>query len=371
VVRVVADGASVLSAQVWTILVGVQMTRALVTRSLKESEYPQWTRFVAGSSSGSVYALPSYLKVLCEATRGRFEIVGVFSGTELVGGMPLYLSRFASGWIASNRLLLYYHGPILRDYSTKVPSERTSRHLAVLGALETHLRGVRCLHLALHSRHPIQDVRVFSAAGWDVSPSYSYVVDIQDLDAAWARVHQNLRRLVERARAHDLVVTEDEDFQSFYRMHRDTHRRKGAPLYLKEPVFRRFFEHLRAQDLCRLYQARLPDGRSVAAQLVLTGPHPVTHTVSAAADAAHLSLGSTPFLRWGTFEALAALGYAANDLTDAALNDVTRFKSQLGGDLVNGWVITRPGGQIFALHRWGKQTIRRLRGLVGRLRRWR
>ncbi len=77
----------------------------------------------------------------------------------------------------------------------------------------------------------------------------------------------------------------------------------------------------------------MPDGRAAATQLVLLGDHPVTHSVCAGAEPEWQKLGTTPYLRWKVFEQLAELGYAADDLTDAALNPVTRFKSQLGAEL--------------------------------------
>ena len=80
----------------------------------------------------------------------------------------------------------------------------------------------------------------------------------------------------------------------------------------------------------------------VASQLVLVSGHPLSHTVSAAADPAHLNLGVSAFLRWHAFERLAALGSRMNDLTDAALNPVSKFKAQLGGDLVLCHVLEMP-----------------------------
>lgn len=344
------------------------MSTQLSIHTIAESDYPLWNQFVSNSPSGSIYALPAYLEVLCRVTNARFSIVGVFKGSELVGGMPLYFSRFGPGWITSNRLLLNYHSPVMREYSTSNPFERTSRRLAILHALQSHLRSVDCFHLQLQIRHPIEDVRPFLSAVWEVRLNYSYVVDIADLQAAWGRVHQNLRRLVDRATKQGLTLTDDADFESFYRLHIDTHRRKGAPIYLKEAAFRRYILALQAQNLCRLYHARLPDGTSVAAQLVLTGTHPVTHTVCAGADPAHLALGSTPFLRWKAFESLSALGFTGNDLTDAALSDVTRFKGQLGGELVLNWIVTRTGNRLFRLYRATSQQTQRIENLVKRLR---
>ena len=345
----------------------------LTTRPLEARDYPAWNRLIEAAPSGSIYAHPAYLEILSAATNGAFSIIGAFKGAELIGGVPLYRRRSRLGSVVSSRLLLYYHGPVVREYGTKVPSERTSKQLAVLQALEQHLRTLSCIHLHLQVRHPIFDLRPFLSAGWQVRPSYSYLVNIADIRTAWGRVDQNLRRLIGRAEKAGVVVTDDDDFESFYRLHLDTHRRKGAPVYLDRDAFHTLFRRLKALDFCRMFHARLPDGTSIASQLVLTGPHPVSHTVCAAADAAHLSIGATPFLRWKSFEALSALGYAANDLTDAALNDVTRFKSQLGGDLVTNWAVTRPVTVRYRLSLGisrsagiGRGVLRRAARLLGR-----
>jgi hypothetical protein len=171
-------------------------------------------------------------------------------------------------------------------------------------------------------------------------------------------MEQNLRRLVDRCTAQKVTVSEDDDFDAFFRLHSQVHDRKGADLYLPEKAFRGFFSRLRARGLARLYQARLPGGESVSAQLVLLGSHPVSHTACAATDAAHRRLGVTAFLRWEVFRRLADLGVAANDLTDAALNPVTHFKAQLGGDLRMGLWLEAPGSARFRAARVGHEAAR-------------
>jgi hypothetical protein len=100
---------------------------------------------------------------------------------------------------------------------------------------------------------------------------------------------------------------------------------------------------------------------------VLLNDHPVTHTVCAAADQEFLNLGATPFLRWKVFEDLSESGYKANDLTDAALNPVTRFKGQLGGDLESTYVLTSPGTFGYRFGESLRSIYYRSRGAVGRL----
>ncbi|HET7188899.1 MAG TPA: GNAT family N-acetyltransferase [Gemmatimonadaceae bacterium] len=299
---------------------------------LTESEYPEWNELVATAPAGSVYARPEYLDGLCTAGGGRFRILGVRQGDLLLGGIGLYERDGAFGRYLSPRLLLYYNGPVLARHETKYPSERTARELKALSAMEAWIRGNRYGSVALKPRSPLSDLRSFLACGWTASHHYTYVVSVTDLPLARARVEQNLRRLIDRCARGSYEVTEDDDFESFYRLHLSTMARVNVAPYLPKDAFHGFHDTLARQGLARLFHARLPSGEAVASQLVLLG-HPVTHTVTAGANPDHLKAGVTPFLRWRVFERLAALGYTANDLTDASLNPVTHFKSQLGGAL--------------------------------------
>ena len=119
------------------------------------------------------------------------------------------------------------------------------------------------------------------------------------------------------------------------------------------------------QILARLGHAVYQD-KVVASQLMLVGPHPVSHTVCAGADEDHLRLGASAFLRWQGFLSLHRDGHAANDLTDASLNPVTRFKSQLGGDLTPTLSLSRTDSWLYRVI----GTARHIRtGLRERLRR--
>lgn len=318
------------------------MATQVTTRILARDEYPHWTSLVAGSPTGSIYSLPEYLEALAEATGGSCRVLVAERDGHIVGGIGLYEERGRFGTCIAPRPLLYYNGFVLVPHESSYPSHRTAWQLHAIGALEQALSQLPHARIRIKSRSAFQDARIFLAQGWSAQPTYSYVVDISDLEAAWERVDKNQRRLVSNCIKQGLQLTVDEDFDSFHQLHVQTHDRKGAPLYLPRKAFHQFFTRLHAQELCRLYHARLPDGRAIASQLVLASAHPVTHTVCAAADAEFLNLGASAFLRWKAFEHLAGDGYLGNDLTDAALNPVTRFKSQLGGELTMPLVMWRP-----------------------------
>jgi hypothetical protein len=299
---------------------------------LDEDGHDDWSRFVAASPTGSAYSLPAYLRVLCEVAGGRFRVLALRKGEELVGGIAVYETTTPLGPRVQPRLLLFYNGLVLREETSGYPGERASREIKVVTALVEALERQGYRRVELRTRAPFADGRVFQARKWSVEPSYSYVVPLTELESQWERTAQNLRRLVRRGEREGFTLDVDGDFDAFYALHAGTHEQKGAPIYLPEPAFRRYYEELRSAGLCRLYQASTPDGRVAAAQLVLLG-HPVTHTVSAGTHPSFAPAGATAFLRWRAFEHLAGEGFTGNDLTDASLNPVTQFKSQLGGSL--------------------------------------
>ncbi len=336
-------------------------------RFLPESEYPRWGALVASSPDGSIYSSPEYLDVLCSVTNARFRILVAERGGAMVGGIGLYERDSTWGSFVSPRYLLYYNGIVLRPHSSKYPSEQTSRYIEALGALEEALSRSGHGRVMLRNRSSIHDLRPFLSRGWESWPSYTYVVPLSDVGEQWGRVEQNLRRLIQRCRREGMRLSCDDDFESFYRMHEQTRERKRTSLYLPRPLFLKYFQRLRALDLCRLYHARLPDGRSAAAQLVLLGAHPVTHTVCAGTDPEFLRTGVSAFLRWEVFAQLSGLGYKGNDLTDADLNPVTHFKSQLGGNLELCLNLRRPESARFCLQRTSNDLIQAGRAHVGAL----
>ena len=327
-------------------------------RRLTAAEEGLWRDFVRAAPAGSAYSLHAYLDALVESTGGRSHVLGAFRGDELAGGVGVFAQDAKAGPFVSPRLLLYYNGFVLRDYDTRYPSDRSAREVETLAALAEALTAEEYGRLELRSRDALRDARPLVAAGWRVAPTYSYVVPLTDLEAQWARIERNLRRLIERAQAAGLTLEVDGDFDAFYELHAETHARKGAPLYLDREPFRRYYTRLSEAGLCHLFHARLPDGRLAASQLVLVG-HPVTHTVSAATAAEHQRLGASPFLRWRVFAWLAENGYAANDLTDATLGSVSHFKSQLGAALTLSLVARRPESARFRAFEAGRRLARR------------
>lgn len=335
---------------------------------LTENEYDAWDEFVSSSAGGSIYSTAKYLDVFCDVTPAKFKILAVLKSDEIFGGVALYERQSRLGTFISPRLFLYYNGLVLKDFESSYPSKRTGRQIEVMSLLEEHLSETKYARLSLNNRSTIRDSRPFQKQGWEVDINYTYIAPLSDLKVLWDRTEQNLRRLINRCEKQDIRFTKDDDFESFFKLHLEIHQRKGVSLYLPHDQFKRFFEKLSSQDLCQLYFARLPDGRPIAAQLVLLGAHPVSHTVCAGADVEHQKIGANPFLRWKVFEDLSNRGYTGNDLTDAALNPVTHFKSQLGADLEICLQFRKPDAFPFKLREMARIARDRARNKLAKYR---
>ena len=336
------------------------------SRILDEREYEAWDRFVVACPTASLYATTQYLEVLAKSVDGRFRIMALTRNDRFVGGIALFERPTRWGQVLQPRLLLQYNGFVLGASDSKYPSQQTSMTIGLTNQLAEFLEEQHYASTVIKCRWPFTDARAFLERGWQAIPSYTYIMPLSDLERQWDLVDRNIKRLIRRCDKDGLSVTMDDDFDSFYRMHRETHDRKGAPIYLPEQIFAEYFYDLHRAGIARLYHARLPDGMSIAGQLVLAGDHPVCETVSACADGKYLSTGGNAFLRWKAFESLAADGYTHNDLTDANLNSVTRFKSQFGGDLRLCFVLAYPSTWRY---RWGTRLETFSRTLLRRQRR--
>ncbi len=93
-------------------------------------------------------------------------------------------SAGALGLYVSNRLLLYYNGIILKLPPKKFPADATAQEIAVLDSLAEDLGHRPYVHIQLHNRTTVQDLRPFLARAWRPGLSYTYIVPLNDPAAA-------------------------------------------------------------------------------------------------------------------------------------------------------------------------------------------
>ena len=99
-------------------------------------------------------------EVLAAVAGGRFRVLAVRKGDELVGGLSVYETTTPLGPRVQPRLLLFYNGLVLREETTVYPGERASRELRVVTALAEALEQEGYRRVELRTRAPFADGRV-------------------------------------------------------------------------------------------------------------------------------------------------------------------------------------------------------------------
>ena len=302
-------------------------------RILDESEFCIWDEFNETSESGSVYSSTHYLDALCTGVGGGFSVVVLEKGGNIQGGIAIYQASNRWGRFISPRTLLPYNGIVTTSMSSSYPSRLESTLHQVQNELAAYLESRGEMDILIRSCPPTHDARVFTARGWKALPTYTYLVDITDIEVAWNIVDRKIKSQVRKARNLNYIVTKSEDFDTFYSHHCLACEAKGFSPYMPRAAFRAFFEKLSKRGLATIYQVENAFGKSFASQLVLLGPWNTSHIVVAGSDRAHDADGVNALLRWCSFEHLAARGVRKVDLTDASLNSVSRFKKKFGAEL--------------------------------------
>ncbi len=315
------------------------MASQITTRYLEPSEFESWDRFVDTTRLGTIYNQSFFLRPLSRAFGTDFRILAAFKGTELVGGIALHFQPGKYGDMVQIRPLLYYNGLVISDFESKYPSITSSRQTEVVQAILNELEAGRYAAAEISSLYPFEDYRPFLARGWRLWPRYTYVVPIADLKKQWESAEQNIRRLISRCERDGMQLELSDDPELFYTMNKNTYLRKGVNPYISQDKFIQLYKSLKECNACQIYFALTPDGQRAAAHVVLSTKHPLTHTWMAGSDPQFLQSGASAFLRWKVFEHLNQRGYQYNDLTDAMIEKVARFKSQFGGRLEPSFVI--------------------------------
>lgn len=346
------------------------MSKALMIKYLDSSEYEKWDKFVDESQHGSIYSKSYFLEAISQVYNADFRILSVFRNDDLVGGMGVYFNKTKYGDTIHIPPLLYYNGLVIRDFPTKYPSISTYKQLEIINAIIDELEGGKYASVDISSRHTFRDLRVFAWRGWKIWPRYTYLVPISNLNQQWNHVEQNVRRLINRCESENMTLVIDDDVETFIQLNENTYRRKGLAPYLDRDRFLEIYQTLKKHDSCQIYFVSLPDGRRISTQVVLMTKHPVTHTWMAGSDHEFLQTGASAFLRWKVFEDLNRRGYAFNDLTDATIDSVAKFKSQFGGSLEQSFVVYKVISSRLKFHNGFKSILSKplgfLKTLVGK-----
>jgi hypothetical protein len=342
---------------------GLNPTQPIRVSLLSEKEFGRWDRFVAESPQANPFAAVAWCKAVSEVLDFGYHIWVVSKGDEWLGGIPVFWRRRHGRFVCVQPPLCAYssilYSPIISRAS--YPSKVTFYFLEVTKYLEGTL-STRYSSSRLKLLPSIADTRAFQWTGWNVTPNYTYIIDLtRDLQCS-----HSVRKHIRKCREGNAVLSLEWQFNQFCALAEDTATRQGQGFGgITFPSLDQLASRMRDAGLAWMATALSSDGQPLASRIQLAIPGSSTaYDWVAGSSSAHFSLGGSPWLMIKIAESAKLRGYSNWDLCGANYENIAQFKSQFGGELVHGWVLTGPSSNPGRFYRAASQAKTLIRSLL-------
>ena len=345
---------------------GLNPAEPVRVRLLNEDEFERWDLFVGQSPQANPFAVIAWCKAVSEVLDFGFHVWIVSKGEEWLGGIPVFWRRRHGRFVCLQPPLCAYvsflYSPTISRAS--YPSKITSYNLEVAKHLATAL-SVRYSSSRLKLLPSISDTRAFQWAGWNVTPNYTYILDVtRDLQCS-----HSVRKHIRKCRESNAVLSLEWQFNRFCALAEDTATRQGTGFSgISFQSLDQLASRMRDAGLAWMATALSFDGHPLASRIQLSIPGSTTaYDWVAGSSSAHFSLGGSPWLMTKVAECVKLRGYSNWDLCGANYENIAHFKSQFGGELVHGWSLNFPAPSHGYLYRTVSRMKSFTRGLLVRL----
>lgn len=301
-----------------------------------------WRRLTSTATGATPVHHPLISQVAGLTPGCEWSALGAWRGGQLVGGIAVVASDNGDVW---PRSLAPYNSPLIMPMPDALPATRHRHESMVANALLTEL-AARHRFVSVRLRPRSIDVRKIVESGWRLTSSFTYEIDITDLDRAWRSIDDNRRRLIRRAERRGCSVREVsgcsvhlvEEVDRLHRMMRDGY---GTTTDLDGRGWQQALPLLFEAGLVRLLTVFDADGEAAAFVLV-TRTRPVSTLLATGSDPSRLDSGAGALLRWRMLCELAADGVESVDMNGARIGPEGRFKASFGGELADRWELSSP-----------------------------
>lgn len=302
----------------------------LIARFLNKNEHEYWDALLIASSTASIFNETKWLETVAEVMGCDIRVLGVFRNEELLGGVPLNISKRFALPVAVGIPLTPVNSCIIKPSETPFPSKATNHLLEVTDVIGGFLQ--RNYDYAVITNYPfIIDIRAFNWLGWRTQVFYTYHINLQHTD--FSLLPKKRRYLIRDAKKSGIKIERFHDFSIAYKLLTKTFLKKGAIIPLTMEQLSR---------ICLLWGnnivyfiARAPDGEAIASYIWLTDNHrKMVHALFAGFDYEYHDTNAPSLIVWQAIEYFKETGYQVMDMVGAENRTISRFKAEFDGTLV-------------------------------------
>jgi hypothetical protein len=299
----------------------------------------RWDRFMEESPYGSVFHRWDFLKIVEKHTGSRFLPCSITKGERVIAILPLFTRKIMGVRMVTSPP----HGAAIPCLGV-VPlasfdglrQDRKEQYLEIIGTeLAGELERLKADYFFMALPMGFQDARIFQWLGFEVTPNYSYVIDLTPpLDQLFEGFKNKRKTAIRKSLKSGYTFHMDHDVGELYHLITGRYDALGQTMGIPGIAY--------LQDLTR----DLPDLLRVCT--VREGDRVVASTLVTRYKDVKFWLGLTKaasttndFLVWQVIREARAQGFASLEIVGANTRHLSLYKNQFNPALISSFVITR------------------------------
>lgn len=303
-----------------------------------------WDDIVARSPTGTVFHRLAALETIAAHADATLHPLVGYKGQEPVGVFPVFELRwgpFTTAFSPPPGMGLTELGPAMVEQSgmkTRRMEKRTRRFLEAAVEWVEHTIDPSFSHFQTHPE--FVDHRPFSWMGFDVTPRYTYVVDLhQDREEVLSSFSSDARRNVRDDDGVTIREAPDDGVGQIVEHLNRRHAEQGMSFPVSADFARDLRDELPA-DAFRTYVCTV-DGEYVSGMLTLADERTVYRWQGGARPTREVDAPVNDLLDWRIIGDAIDRGKTRYDMLGANTKDLCEYKSKFGPELVTYQVVER------------------------------
>jgi hypothetical protein len=228
---------------------GVTMTVRIIER--KET----WDRFIDESPYGLIFHKWDFLKIVEKYSGFTLFTCGVFRGAILIGIFPLFYQKkaiFRTVFSPPPKSGIPYLGFVMSSEYDELKQDKKETYLnQVIDEINGYIKMRSPNYVSISIISNFIDIRPFKWNGFEVTPNYNYVIQLnEDLEVIWRGFKKNLRKQLSGSEIQNLRLVPSDDISLFYNLSKKRYEKQGLtfPIYsieYLETIFRAYPDNLK------------------------------------------------------------------------------------------------------------------------------
>ena len=303
----------------------------LEARFLSKEEYPLWDELAAASPLSSIFEESRWFLMVAEVMECPIEVVGVFDGESLVGGVVLSPAQRFGMRSAVLPPLCPTNSCIVAPRNVKSSAKQEHHLLRVTETLAEFLKS-RFSFAAVTNTPQMVDIRSFRWLDFSTNVLYTYQIDLES--GGLSSLPGSLRRSVRKAEREGVTMAEEADLDAAQALLDKTHERHGIAAPITRGQLGKLCDCMGETVHVRLAKQRNTDEYLAVLVTVADPARSVSHALLAGFDPAHRRLRAPAWLHWTEIEMCNERGLKTYDMVGADVQSNVDFKSEFEGRLV-------------------------------------